>query len=324
MKKKSFKFMMIFILTLGILFAGVTISLGAYPTRPITIIVPWGAGGGGTINAQNLQPYVEKYMKQGVQVINKPGGGGTVGWNMLASSAADGYTVGIINPSLLVTRYTTETYVDYKKLDPFILTLKIPAAVVVRYDAPWKTLQEFLDYAKANPGKVQMANSGYAAMYHLGIIGIEMATGVKFTHVPFKGSAPCITQLLGGHVDGSLFEIATGLQYVEAKQLRFLAISSSERNPAIPDVPTFKEYGFDVDCGTWYGYAVPQGTPKDRTKMLHEAFKTGVNDEKFRAFYDKVGGVFEYKGPSEMAEFLEEQNNLWKKIVDFGDFKKIK
>jgi tripartite-type tricarboxylate transporter receptor subunit TctC len=318
-KKKGMVFMLVFVLALG----GVSIAFGKYPDRPIRIIIPWNPGGGGTINAQNLQPHVEKFLNTGVQLINKPGGGGTVGWNFAANSANDGYTVAIINPSLMVTRYTTKTYVDYKRFDPFILTLKVPAAVVVRADSPWKTLKDFLDYAKANPEKVQMANSGFAAMYHLGIVGIEMATDVKFTHLPFKGSAPCITQLLGGHADASLFEISTGLQYVQANKLRFLAISSPERNPVIPDVPTFREYGFDVDCGTWYGYAVPAGAPKDRIKMLHDAFKSGIDSKKFRAFYEEVGGIFEYRGPEAMVEFLAAQNKLWKKIVDFGGFKPI-
>jgi tripartite-type tricarboxylate transporter receptor subunit TctC len=193
--------------------------------------------------------------------------------------------------------------------------------VVVKAESPWKTFREFIDYAKANLGKVQMANSGHAAMYHIGNVGIEMATGVKFTHVPYKGSGPCVTALLGGHVDGSLIEISTLLPYVEAKKFRILAVSSAKRNFAIPEVPTFKEYGFDLDVGTWYGYVVPKGTPQERIRVLHDAFKVAMESEDFKAFYRKQGGVVEYMGPEGLGSYLEEQDKLWKKIIDFGGFK---
>jgi tripartite-type tricarboxylate transporter receptor subunit TctC len=292
-----------------------------FPTRPINIIIPWAPGGGGTLNAQTLQPYMEKQLGVGIVIVNKTGGAGTIAWNYVANSQPDGYTVGIVNPSLVVTVYTTKTGVSYKKFDPIIYTVGVPAGVVVRTEAPWRTFKEFIDYAKSNPGKVQMANSGHAAMYHIGIVGIEMATGAKFTHIPYKGSAPCITALLGGHVDASLIEISTLLPYIEAKKFRVLAVSSPTRNFALPDVPTFKEHGFDLDVGTWYGYVAPKGTPKDRIKILHDAFKTGMDSKEFKDFYKRQGGVVEYKGPEELGKYLEQQDILWKKIIDFGGFK---
>jgi tripartite-type tricarboxylate transporter receptor subunit TctC len=268
-----------------------------------------------------LQPHIEKAIGVGTIIVNKTGGGGTIAWNFVANAPSDAYTVGIVNPSLVVTVYTTKTGVSYKKFDPIIYTVGVPAGVVVKAESPWKTFREFIDYAKANPDKVQMANSGHAAMYHIGNVGIEMATGVKFTHVPYKGSGPCVTALLGGHVDGSLIEISTLLPYVEAKKFRILAVSSEKRNFALPDVPTFKEYGFDLDVGTWYGYVVPKGTPKERIKVLHDAFKVAMESEDFKAFYKKQGGVVEYMGPEGLGSYLEQQDKLWKKIIDFGGFK---
>ena len=292
-----------------------------FPNRSIQFIIPWAAGGGGTINAQVLQPDFEKAINGSVQIINKTGGGGTIAWNFVANAPPDGYTVGIVNPSLVVTQYTNKTGISFKKFEPIITTVIVPAGVAVKADSPWKTFKEFIDYAKANPGKVNMANSGHAAMYHIGIVGIEMATGVKFTHIPYKGSGPCVTALLGGHVDGTLAEISTLLPYVEAKNFRILAVSSAERNFAIPNVPTFKEFGFDLDVGTWYGYVVPKGTPKERVKVLHDAFKAAMNSEAFKAFYAKQGGVIEYMGPEGLMAYLEAQDKQWKRIIDFGGFK---
>jgi tripartite-type tricarboxylate transporter receptor subunit TctC len=292
-----------------------------FPNRPISFIIPWAPGGGGTWNAQAIQPHFEKAIHGSVQIINKPGGAGTIAWNFVANSSPDGYTAGIINPSTVVTLYTTKTGVGFDRFDPIAYTVNIPAGIVVRADSPWKSFKEFIDYAKANPEKVQMANSGHAAMYHIGIIGIEMATGAKFTHVPFKGTGPCITALLGGHVDGSLNEISTLLPYVEGKKFRVLAVSSASRSPAMPDVPAFKEFGFDLDVGTWYAYVAAKGTPKDRIKSLQDGFKAAVDSNEFKAFYAKQGGIVEFKGPEGLAAYWRDQDRLWKRIIDFGGFK---
>ncbi len=294
-----------------------------FPTRPITITDPWAPGAGSGIHTQTLQSYFEKAIGVGMVIVHKPGGGGTIAWNYVANSLPDGYTVGIVNPSLLCTRYTTKSGVSYDRFDPLILSITMPSGVVVKADAPWKTFKEFIDYARANPEKVQMANSGHAAMYHLGIMGIEMATGVKFTHVPYKGTAPSITALLGGHVDGTMGNIFTLYPYIQAKQLRILAVSSPKRNPSLPDTPTFREYGFDLEVDAWYAYAAARGTPKERLKILHDAFKAALDSEEFKSFYKKQACVIEYKGPEALTAFLKEQDNLWKKIIDFSGFKPI-
>jgi tripartite-type tricarboxylate transporter receptor subunit TctC len=302
-------------------FAGSVWAQEKFPSRPIQFIIPWAAGGGGTINAQALQPHFEKTIGGPVQIVNKPGGAGTIAWNFVANSRPDGYVTGIVNPSTVVTLYTTKTGVPLDRFDPIAYTVYIPAGVVVRAESPWKTFQEFINHAKTNPGKVQMANSGHAAMYHIGIVGIEMAMGVKFTHVPFKGTGPCITALLGGHVDGSLNEISTLLPYVASNKFRILAVCSPARSPAVPDAPTFKEFGFDLDVGTWYAYVAAKGTPKDRLKKLEDAFRAGVESSEFKGLYQKQGGMPIFKGPEALMAYFKDQDSLWKKIIDFGKFK---
>ena len=312
--------------------AGLVISLGSgwataeekFPSRPIQFIISWAPGGAATLHAQIVQPHFQKAIGGSAQIINKPGGGGTIGWNYIANSPPDGYTVGVINPSLLITQYTTRTGVSFKKLDPILVAVDLTAALAVRADAPWKTFKEFISYAKTNPGKVQMGNSGIGAVYHISALGIEMVTGVKFTHVPFKGGGPSITALLGGHVDAMVNEIATLLPYVEAKKFRLLVVSSTERNFATPDVPSIKEEGYDqVLIGSWYGWAGPKGIPKDRFKALHDGFKMSMNTKEYGDYYKKLGGVVEYIGPKDMPAFLEQQDKALKKIIDFSGFKPI-
>ncbi|HXZ36452.1 MAG TPA: tripartite tricarboxylate transporter substrate binding protein [Thermodesulfobacteriota bacterium] len=321
MNQKNIRVIIALTGVLSVIFAGPVWAQEKFPSRPIQFIIPWAAGGGGTINAQSLQPHFEKAIGGSVQIVNKPGGAGTIAWNFVANSPPDGYTTGIVNPSTVVTLYTTKTGVPLDRFDPIAYTVYIPAGVVVRTESPWKTFREFIDHAKANPGKVQMANSGHAAMYHIGIVGIEMAMGVKFTHVPFKGTGPCITALMGGHVDGSLNEISTLLPYVESKKFRILAVCSPNRSPAVPDAPTFKEFGFDLDVGTWYAYVAAKGTPQDRLKKLQDAFRAGVESNEFKSLYQKQGGMAMFKGPEALVAYFKEQDRLWKKIIEFGEFK---
>ena len=295
-----------------------------FPSRAIQFIIPWAPGGGGTINAQTLQPGFEKAIRGNVQIVSKPGGGGTIAWNYVANSPADGYTVGVFNPSFIITRYTTRTGVSAEKVDPILMVVDLSSALAVRADTPWKTFKEFISHAKANPEKVQMGNSGIGTNYHVSSMGIEMVTGCKFTHVPFKGSGPAFVALLGGHVDAMVSEISSLLPYVEAKKFRILVMGAEERNFAAPDVPSIKEEGYDqVFVGSWFAYLVPKGVPKERFKALHDAFKTSMEGKEYREYYRKLGGVVKYIGPQDMPTFIEQQDKVLKRIIEFSGFKPI-
>jgi len=295
---------------------------GEFPNRAIQFVIPWAPGGGGTVNAQVLQPHFEKAINGSIQIVNKAGGGGTIGWNYLANSPPDGYTTGVVNQSFLLTQYTTRTGVSYKKIDPLLMVVDMSAALAVKVDAPWKSFKEYISYAKANPGKVQMGNSGVGANYHTSALGLEMVTGVKFTHVPFKGAGPLVTGLLGGHVDSAVAELPTLLPLVEAKKFRLLLVGSTERNFAVPDVPCIKEEGYEqVMVGAWYLWVVPKGVPKDRAKKLHDAFKAAMESKEYRDYYRKQGGVVRYMPPEELPAFLEKEDKSLKKIIDFSGIK---
>jgi tripartite-type tricarboxylate transporter receptor subunit TctC len=303
---------------------GVALGQEKFPNRPIQFIIPWAAGGGGTVNAQALQPHFEKAIGGSIQIINKPGGGGTIAWNYVANAAPDGYTVGVTNQSFILTQYTTRTGVSFKKVDPIIMVIDMPAALAVKTDAPWKNFKEYIQYAKANPGKVQMGNSGLGANYHVSALGIEMVTGVKLTHVPFKGAGPSVTALMGGHVDSLVAELPTLLPYVEGKKFRLLVVGAPERNFAVPDVPIMQEEGYEqILIGAWYVWSVPKGVPKDRFQKLHDAFKAAMEAPEYRELYRKLGGVARYMGPQELPAFYEQEDRKLKKLIDYSGFKPI-
>lgn len=315
-----------FVLLVAAVFLVLSAAGGAaqepFPNRAIQLVIPWAAGGGGTVNAQLLQPHFEKAINGSVQIVNKPGGGGTIGWNYLANSPPDGYTAGIVNQSFILTQYTTRTGVSYKAVDPLLMVVDMSAALAVKVDAPWKSFKEYIAFAKANPEKVQMGNSGVGANYHTSALGIEMVTGAKFTHVPFKGAGPLVTGLLGGHVDSAMAEIATLLPLVEAKKLRLLLVGSTERNFAVPNVPCITEEGYEqVMVGAWYLWVVPKGVPKERAKKLHDAFKAAMESPEYRDYYKKQGGVVRYMPPEALPAFLEKEDKSLKKIIDFSGIK---
>jgi tripartite-type tricarboxylate transporter receptor subunit TctC len=242
----------------------------------------------------------------------------------VANAAPDGYTVGVTNQSFILTQYTTRTGVNFKKVDPIIMVIDMPAALAVKTDAPWKNFKEYISYAKANPGKVQMGNSGMGANYHVSALGIEMVTGVKLTHVPFKGAGPSITALLGGHVDSAVSELPSLLPYVEGKKFRLLVVGSPERNFAVPDVPIMKEEGYEqILIGAWYVWSVPKGVPKDRFQKLHDAFKAAMEAPEYRQLYRKLGGVARYMSPQELPAFYEQEDRKLKRLIDYSGFKPI-
>ena len=291
-----------------------------FPSKPITVIVPWEPGGA-DINLRVLQPHLEKAFAQPIIVINKPGGAGTIGFSAGAGAAPDGHTITLVTPSIVVTPYTVIAKPDYRNFEPVVLTAEIPTVVAVQPDAPWKTFKEFLDYAKANPGKIRMSNSGHGAMYHIGAIGLEAATRAKFTHVPYKGSGPANIALAGGHVEAAFTGYSTVAQLITNGRLRLLAVASAKRYYAAPEIPTFKESGVDLELSTWYGYVAPKGTPKERIKVIHDGFKKGIDSPEYQTKMKELAAGIRYLNSEDFGRFLEQQDSQWLKLIEGGGFK---
>lgn len=298
------------------LMCGTAYAGDKFPEKPVTVLIPWDAGGGMDLNARALQPRAEKVLGQPLVIVNRPGGAGTVAFLEAARSPATGYVVCGVTPSLLITQYTTLVGVDYRKYKPVIVTAYSPSGITVNANAPWNTLEEFLAYARGNPGKVRVSNSGPGGLWHIIAVAIEQAAGVKFQHVPYQGGAPAATAVAGGHVEATTTGISECWALIKAGKLKCLGVTAPVRFALAPDIPTFKEQGYDISLGVWWGYVVPRETPDQVVKTLHDAFKEAMEGPEFQKYADMGAVMVYYKGPEEFQALLDEEDKLWKRLIE--------
>ncbi len=306
----------LFLITVAILAPDTVLWAAAeYPGKEITIIVGWAPGGGTDLIARFMGDLMEKDLGKPVVVVNKPGGGGLVSFNQLASAQPDGYTLGVITTSVVLHKYSASSYVDWKKFSPIALHNYDPAGFTVKIDAPWKTLKDALDYAKTNPAKMRISNSGPGAIWHVAAAMLGNLTGVQFTHVPYGGGNPAAVAVAGGHVEATTVSPAEVAPLVKGGKLRILAIASERRDPLFPDVPTIKESGVDFAFGTWRCLAAPQYTPKEIISKLENSVKKAVNNPKFKDFMEKNGFGQAYRGPAESVATMAQNEKDFERIV---------
>ena len=253
---------------------------GRFPERDITMIVPWAAGGGTDTVARTLVKNAKQHIGVGINVVNRAGGTGVVGMQAVASARPDGYTLGLITFHLSSYRHLGVSQLSYRDFEPIALVNRGPAAFVVKADSRLATLKDLVDYAKANPGVVTVANSGAGGPPHLAAMMLAKQLGLKFTLVPFDGGAPARTALVGGHVTLLASGADEVLQFHRTKQTRFLAMINDERHSAFPDVPTAAEAGFPLQgvILDWRGVAAPKGTSPEVLTVLREGFRKMAQD----------------------------------------------
>jgi len=277
----------------------------AYPEKEITLIIPWDVGGGTDLVSRAVARLMEEDLGKPVVVVNKPGGGGVIGYRQIAAAAPDGYTLGSIAAPLIHHKYLSNTYADQKSFSPIALFNMDSCGFIVKADAPWKTLKEALDYAKQNPRKVRVATSGPGGALHVTLVMLENATGLQFTTVPYGGSGPASVALAGGHVEASTDLPSAVHALIEGGKLRVLAVTSEKRDPEYPDIPTFKESGVDLTYLNWRGIAGPKGIPKEIVARLANSLRKVVDSQKFKDFMKKGHFGYTYKGPEDFAAFMD-------------------
>jgi len=318
MRKKT-AFLMVGLITLGVLSVNLAAAQEKFPKDPITIIVPYAPGGSHDLMARAFQPQLEKALGVSVLVDNKPGGGSTIACNFVKAAPPNGYTMVTVSPTLSIIKYTLpESNVTFDQFEPIAYVGYSPQGVFTRMDAPWNNLKELLDYAKANPGKIKCGNAGYGGNFHMGAVGIEQATGVKFTHIPFKGAAPSVPAVMGGHVDIIVSTIADTLHMVKGGSLKVLGLAAPERNKFAPDAQTFKELGFDIEFSTYWSYLGPKGMPQDRVKILYDAFKKSAETKEVKEFFDMQGATLSLKSPEELREYYKKEDAKWGRLIKEG------
>jgi len=317
--RKTSAFLMVGLIMFGVLLVNPAVAQEKFPKDPITIVVPYAAGGSHDLVARALQPHLEKVLGVPILVENKPGGGSTIGCNYVKAAPPNGYMLVTVSPTLSIIKYTLpESNVTFDQFEPIAYVGYTPQGVFTRVDAPWNNLKELLDYAKANPEKIKCGNGGHGGNNHMFAVGIEQATGVKFTHIPFKGVAPMVPAVMGGHVDIICCPIADILHMVKGGSLKVLGLAAPERNKFAPDIQTFKELGFDIEFSAYWSYLGPKGLPKDRVKILNDAFKKSTETKEVIDFFDMQGVTPSFKSPEELGEYYKKEDVKWGRLIKEG------
>lgn len=291
-----------------------------YPDRPINIIVGYAPGGGTDLVARAIAPYLEKYIGSGARVVvhNRPGAGGGIGFGELAHAAPDGYTIGFINtPNVLTTPIERKTRYTWQSYDLLGNLVDDPGNFSVHSDSPIKNLKELAAYAKAHPEEVTVGTTGQGSDDHLAMLMFERATGIKMSHVPFKGAGEVRTAMTGKHITVGAINIGEALQYAKGgTPLRNLGQMSATRTSLAPDVPTFKEQGFPIEMASLRGLAAPKGLPAPIRDRLVKAVEQAAADPQFQAQAASIFAPMRYMAPKEYAGELRETEqkfrDLWK------------
>jgi tripartite-type tricarboxylate transporter receptor subunit TctC len=294
-------------------------SAQGFPTKPIRIVVPFPAGGTTDVLARAAAQKLTETLGQPAVVDNRPGAGGNIGAELVAKSAPDGYTllmgtVGThaINPGL----YPKLPYDHVKDFAPVILVAGVPNVLVVNPSLPVNSVQELVAYAKANPGKLNFASSGNGTSIHLSAELFKLMAGVQMTHVPYKGSAPALQDLVGGQVQLMFDNMPSSLALIKAGKLKALAVTSKERAPALPDVPTIAESGLPgYDASSWFGLLAPAGTPPPAIARLNGEIAKWLATPEAREKLLAQGANAAGGTPEDFARFIAAETAKWQKVV---------
>jgi len=296
-----------------------SLAAAEYPDRPIRLIIPFAAGGATDILGRSVADFLGKEFKQSIIVENKPGANTSVAADFVTHALADGYTLLIAAASTLVLNpllYKKPT-IDPKAFRPLSIMVEVPLIMVVNKAVPAQSVAEFAAYAKANPGKVNYASSGAGGPLHLAGELFNISAGVQMTHVPYRGSAPALTDLISGQVQVMFDPVSSSLEHVRGGSLRALGVTAAERASLLPDLPTVAESGFsDFRATAWYGVVAPKGLPDELARRLVAACDKALADPAFRKPLENLGYVvMQPGGEPAFARFIEQEHDRWSKVI---------
>ena len=294
---------------------------GDYPSKPIELVVPFGAGGSTDLAARVLASVIPTYLGQPVVVVNKKGGGGQVGMNHVLKAKPDGYTMmeATIGPITIYPALHQKAPFTYNSMKPVARTEVIPAVLVARPDSRWSNIEEFSTYLKSNPGKLQYAIAGMGSLSDLGLKSYLAAAGVPIENavgIPFNGTSDALAAVLGKHADFLYANLTPCFDHIKAGNLVALGISTAERIKKLPDVPTFDESGLpQANVMGWKGVAAHPDLPDEIVKIWEEAIQKTINDKAWKKFQGKLGAIPAYLGSAEFSAFLEKEFNDFRKLA---------
>jgi len=291
-----------------------------YPTRPVHIIVGYPAGGTTDILARLTGQYLAERLGQQFVIDNRSGAGNNIGTEAVVNAPADGYTLLLVNPANAInaTLYKNLPFSFISDIAPVAGIIRVPNVMEVNPAVPAKTVSEFIAYAKANPGKVNMASSGNGTSIHVSGELFKMMAHVVMVHVPYRGSAPALTDLMGGQVQVMFDNMPSSIQYLKAGKLRPLAVTTAMPSEALPGVPTVAETVPGYEASAWFGLGAPKGTPKEIINKLNAVVNAGLADQNLKARLADLGGSVLPGTPEEFGALIAAETEKWAKVVIFS------
>jgi tripartite-type tricarboxylate transporter receptor subunit TctC len=298
----------------------VTLAMAdSYPDRPITLIVPWGAGGGTDATARIIASILQEDLGQPVNVVNRTGGSGVVGHSAIAEADPDGYTIGMATVEIGMMHWQGLTKLDYSAYTPLALVNEDPGAVQVSADSPWKDLPSLIAAIKADPGKYKASGTGQGGIWHLAIAGLLSKLDIDPSSVPWvpsNGAAPGLQDLVAGGVSIVPCSIPEARSLLEAGRVRSLAVMSETRNAAFPDVPTTKEaMGVSWTIGAWRGIVAPKGISDEQAETLIAALKKAYDSDEYKTFMSKQGFGVRWASGADFGAFMKESNETLGEVM---------
>lgn len=291
-----------------------------YPTRPIHWIVAFPAGGANDTVARIMARFLSERLGQPFIIDNKGGAGGNIGTQAALNAAPDGYTILFVAPhnAINATLYKKLPFDFLKGIAPIAGIARTPNVMEVNPSVPANTVAEFIAYAKANPGKINMASAGTGTAIHLSGELFMAMTGVKLVHVPYRGGAPALTDLIGGQVQVMFDNLPSSIAHIKAGKLRALAVTTLARSAVLPDVPTVAETVPGYEAGIWYGVVAPKGTPPEIVEKLNRAFNAALADAQIKERLADLGCAPMPMSPGELGALLAAETEKWAKVIQFS------
>jgi tripartite-type tricarboxylate transporter receptor subunit TctC len=294
-----------------------TASTQAFPTRPVRIVVGFPPGGVSDIVARLMGRWLSGRLGQPFVTENRPGAGSNIATEAVVRAPADGYTLLLVNPAnaISATLYDNLNYNFMRDIAPVASIVRVPNVMEVNPSVPAKTVREFIAYAKTNPGKVNYASAGNGTTVHLAGELFNMMAGVNLVHVPYRGSVPALTDMLGGQVQVMFDALPSSIEHVRSGKLRALAVTTAARSPALPDIPTLGDFVPGFEASVWQGIGAPKSTPPEIVEKLNKEINAALSDPRIRAQLANLGSTALALSPAEFGTLVAEETEKWARVI---------
>ena len=295
----------------------------AYPSQPVRIVVGFAAGGGNDIVARLMGQWLSERLGQSFIIENRPGAGGTIATETVVRAPADGYTLLFVTSTYArnTTLYDKLNFIFHRDIAAVASIMSVPNVVAVTPSLPVKTMPEFMTYARANPGKLNMGSGGIGASEHLFGELFKMMAGVDLVHVPYRGVAPALTDLIGGQVQVVFSTLTAAIQYIRAGNLRALAVTSATRSEALPNVPAVSEFVPGYEASTFYGLGAPMNIPAEIVERLNKEINAALVDPKIKARLADLGGKVLPGATADFGKLILDETERWAKVIRAANIK---